>query len=116
LILRALQLRGMMLAGKRIALFEVIQEAVNLLDAVMVHFGEVRFEADADSVKGFGPEHHAAQEQKRRSDRTRKQDSADAPGAPFCPRYSTASFRSLELLTTRDGRLSEQRHQARILA
>jgi hypothetical protein len=68
----------MMLSGERVPFVQIVQEAIDLFDAVMVHVGEVRFEADSDSMKRLRPEHHAAENQEWRSNGTGEQDSADA--------------------------------------
>jgi hypothetical protein len=68
----------MILLARGISPLQVIQESVDLRDAVLVHLGEMRFQTDSNPVEGLGPEHQAAQNQKRRSDRTREQYSANS--------------------------------------
>jgi hypothetical protein len=68
-----------MLACERVSLFKVVQVAIDLGDSVVVHFGELFFEAASDFMKGFRPKRKAAENQKGRTDGTRQQDSAD-PG------------------------------------
>jgi hypothetical protein len=67
-----------MLLGEWIPVFKVVQEAIDLLDPMIMHFREVRFEADSDPPERPRPEHQAAQNQERRTDRARQQDSPDA--------------------------------------